>query len=56
VLLLARDPDDSKREQGDRRVLAHVKSNFGKQAPSLALQIAQGRREVAREVRNCGDR
>jgi AAA domain len=41
VLLLGRDPDDPKGERGDRRVLAHVKSNFGRQAASLALRIEQ---------------
>jgi putative DNA primase/helicase len=39
VLLLGRDPDDPHGEQGSERVLAHVKSNFGKHATSLALQI-----------------
>ncbi len=39
VLLLARDPDDPEGEAGSRRVLAHVKSNYGPLRPSLALRI-----------------
>jgi hypothetical protein len=39
VLLLGRDPDDPEGSRGSRRVLAHVKSNFGQLASSLALQI-----------------
>jgi hypothetical protein len=39
--LLGRDPDDPNGERGNRRVLAHVKSNFGRQATSLAFQIVQ---------------
>jgi hypothetical protein len=38
VLLLGRDPEDA---DGDRRVLAHAKSNVGPLAPSLAFAIAQ---------------
>jgi hypothetical protein len=41
VLLLGRDPDDREGERGNDRVLAHVKSNFGRQATSLAFQIVQ---------------
>jgi hypothetical protein len=37
VLLLARDPDDS--EDGDRRVLAHIKCNLAPLAPSLAYEV-----------------
>ena len=39
VLLLARDPADPEGEQGNHRVLAHVKSNHGELAPSLAFAI-----------------
>jgi hypothetical protein len=39
VLLLGRDPDDPAGEQTNHRVLAHVKSNVGEQAPSLLLAI-----------------
>jgi len=39
VLLLARDPDDPEGEAGSRRVLAHIKSNYGPLRPSLALRI-----------------
>ncbi|MDQ3670838.1 MAG: AAA family ATPase [Actinomycetota bacterium] len=39
VLLLGRNPDDS--ERGDDRVLAQVKSNFGREASSLAFRIIQ---------------
>jgi hypothetical protein len=42
VLLLARDPDEPSGERGDRRVLAHVKSNIGPLAPSLRLVIESG--------------
>ena len=38
VLLLARDPDDPDGEDGDRRALAHAKSNWGKLAPTLVYQ------------------
>lgn len=41
VLLLGRDPDDREGERGNDRVLAHVKSNFGQQATSLAFRIVQ---------------
>ena len=39
VLLLGRDPDDPDGADGDRRVLAQVKSNLGPKAPSLCLRI-----------------
>jgi hypothetical protein len=39
VLALARHPDDSGGEQGRRRILAHVASNWGRYAPSLALHV-----------------
>jgi hypothetical protein len=39
VLLLARDPDDPAGENGDRRVLAHVKSNVGPHSASVAYQV-----------------
>ena len=39
VLLLGRDPDDPDGAEGERRVLAHVKTNLGARAASLALQI-----------------
>jgi hypothetical protein len=35
VLLFTRDPDDPAGEQGDRRALGHVKSNWGKLADTL---------------------
>jgi RecA-family ATPase len=41
VLLLGRDPGDRDGERGNHRVLAHVKSNFGRQATSLAFRIVQ---------------
>lgn len=39
VLLLGRDPDDPDGVEGDRRVLAHVKTNIGPKAISVALRI-----------------
>lgn len=39
VLLLARDPEDPDGEVGQRRVLAHVKSNYGPERISRALRI-----------------
>lgn len=39
VLLLARDPDDPEGEDGTRRVLAQVKTNYGSLAPSLTFAI-----------------
>jgi hypothetical protein len=39
ALLLARDPDDPDGERGNRRVLAHVKSNISTLAPSLSYEI-----------------
>jgi hypothetical protein len=48
VLLLARDPDDE--EGGSRRVLAHVKSNLGEPAPSLALEIEASEQEAIVDV------
>jgi len=40
VLVFARDPDDPDGDQGDRRVLVHVKTNHGRYAPTLAAHIA----------------
>lgn len=39
ALLLARDPDDPDGEHGRLRVLAHVKSNYAEQAPSLRYEV-----------------
>jgi hypothetical protein len=39
VLLLARDPHDPEGASGSRRVLAHVKSNASRLAPSLAFTV-----------------
>jgi hypothetical protein len=39
VLLLDRDPDDPGGEEGNRRVLAHVKCNVAPLAPSLLYEI-----------------
>jgi hypothetical protein len=39
VLLLDRDPDDPKGEEGDQRVLAHIKCNVAPLAPSLVYAI-----------------
>jgi hypothetical protein len=39
VLLLGRDPDDPDGVEGDRRVLAQVKSNIGPKATSVAFRI-----------------
>lgn len=39
VLLLTRDPDDPKGEQGSQRALAHAKCNIGPLAPSLIYEI-----------------
>ena len=39
ALLLARDPDDPEGEQGNQRVLAHVKTNVSAPAPSLACRV-----------------
>lgn len=40
VLLLGQDPDDPEGAGGSKRVLAHVKSNFGRPAASRAFRIA----------------
>jgi putative DNA primase/helicase len=40
VLLLDRDPDDPDGDKGQRRVLAHVKSNLSSLAPSLLYRVA----------------
>ena len=40
VLLFARDPDDPEGEGGSRRVLAVVKSNYAKPAPSVLFEVA----------------
>jgi hypothetical protein len=39
VLLLDHDPDDPAGEDGNRRVLAHIKCNIGPVAPSLLYQV-----------------
>jgi hypothetical protein len=39
VLLLAEDPDDPEGENGNRRVLAHVKSNLGAKQPSVNYAV-----------------
>jgi hypothetical protein len=39
VVLLGRDPDDPDGVEGDRRVLAHVKTNMGSKAVSVALRV-----------------
>lgn len=39
VLLLGQDPDDPEGAGGSKRVLAHVKSNFGRPAASRAFRI-----------------
>jgi hypothetical protein len=39
VLLLDRDPDDPDGEEGNRRVLAHVKCNVAPLAPSLLYEV-----------------
>jgi hypothetical protein len=39
VLLLALDPDDDAGDEGTRRVLAHVKTNYARLAPSLSFDI-----------------
>jgi len=39
VLLFAADPDDPEGEQGNRRILAHVKCNVGPRQPSIAYRI-----------------
>jgi hypothetical protein len=39
VLALVRNPDDPEGEQGRERVLAHVASNWGTYAPSLAARV-----------------
>jgi hypothetical protein len=39
VLLLAEDPDDPEGENGNRRVLAHVKSNLGAKQPSINYAV-----------------
>jgi hypothetical protein len=41
VLLLGRDPGDQEGERGSRRILAHIKSNLGLPAPSLAFEIEE---------------
>lgn len=45
VLLLGRDPDDPEGTSGSRRVLAHVKSNFGQLAESEAHRIGSAKVE-----------
>jgi hypothetical protein len=41
VLLFTRDPDDPDGEQGDRRALGHIKSNWGKLASTLVYRHEQ---------------
>jgi hypothetical protein len=41
AFLLARDPDDPDGDQGNRRVLAQMKSNIGRYAPSLQYEIEE---------------
>jgi RecA-family ATPase len=41
VLLLGRDPDDPEGVEGERRVLAHVKTNIGPKAASVAFRIEE---------------
>ncbi|HXD54715.1 MAG TPA: AAA family ATPase [Solirubrobacteraceae bacterium] len=40
VLLLAEDPDDPEGENGNRRILAHVKSNLGPKQPSVSYTVS----------------
>jgi hypothetical protein len=40
VLLLDRDPDDPDGEEGNQRVLAHIKCNVAPYAPSLLYKVA----------------
>jgi RecA-family ATPase len=49
VLLFAKDPDDPKGEAGNRRVLAHVKCNVGKERPSIAYRIESRRLDSRRQ-------
>lgn len=39
VLIVGRDPEDPDGERGHRRVIAHAKSNYGAEAPSLLMRI-----------------
>jgi putative DNA primase/helicase len=39
ALLLARDPADPDGEKGDRRLLAHFKSNYGRLAPTVEYRV-----------------
>lgn len=39
VVILGRDPEDPDGERGPRRVLAHAKSNYGPEAPSMLMRI-----------------
>jgi AAA domain len=41
VLAFVRDPDDPEGDTGDRRVIVHVKSNWGRLAPSLLARIEE---------------
>jgi putative DNA primase/helicase len=41
VLAFARDPGDPDGEEGDRRVIVHVKSNWGPRTDTLACRIEQ---------------
>jgi len=40
VLALVRDPDDPDGEQGQKRLLVHAATNWGRYAPTLALHVA----------------
>jgi RecA-family ATPase len=39
VLVFMRDPDDPEGEEGDLRVLAHAKANWGRYAPTLSARV-----------------
>ena len=41
VLVLAPSPDDPEGEQGSERVLVHVRGNWGKVAPTLAVRVEE---------------
>ena len=41
VLAFARDPDDPDGDAGDRRVIVHIKSNWGRMAPSLLAEVQE---------------
>jgi hypothetical protein len=41
VLAFVRDPDDPDGDAGDRRVIVHIKSNWGRLAPSLLAEVQE---------------